>query len=213
MGLKSLVKSGLSGIGGWLNDITGVSDTAKQSMKASQALMAEENANNIALWNMQNEYNTPAAQIARMKDAGIDVNPMIYAVGNGNMSTTASSVSTASPHMPNYSTAGNPITTLVSVLNGLSDVETKNLNNRILRKDVQVYEDTGIRPSSDGWSQLARFLESHFPGFGTSTIGKIGKVAVDTYEYLDSMVDKFNKGKAKAAERMRQGKVPFDGFD
>lgn len=145
-------------IGSLLNGITGVTDTADESYKASKKLMGMENANNIALWNMQNQYNTPAAQIARMQEAGIDVNPMTYAVGNGNMSTTASSVSTATPHMPVYSGAGNPVTTLMSVLNGLEDFRSRQLQNKILEKDVKTYEDTGIRPGSDGISQFARLL-------------------------------------------------------
>lgn len=150
-------------VGGTVNAATGVSHTAKQSYNQSLALMDKENANNIKLWNMQNEYNTPSAQIARMKEAGVDVNPMTYAVGNGNMSSTASSISSANPHMPSYSGAGNPISALMNVLNGVEEYKSRKLNNRILANDVKTYEDTGIRPSSDGLSQLARVFSTHFP--------------------------------------------------
>lgn len=158
MGFGKAFKSIVKPVGSLLNAVTGVTDTADESYKASKKLMGMENANNIALWNMQNEYNTPTAQIARIKEAGIDVNPMTYAVGNGNMSTTASSVSTVTPHMPVYSGAANPITTLMGVLNGIEDFKARRLNNRILAKDVQTYEDTGIKPGSDTLSQLARML-------------------------------------------------------
>lgn len=184
-------------IGQILNGITGVTDTADESYKVSKKLMGMENANNIALWNMQNEYNTPAAQMARMKEAGIDVNPMVYAVGNGNMSSTASSVSTASPHMPNYSSAGNPVSALFSVLNGLEDYENKKLNNRILRKDVKVYEETGLRPSSDGISQFARVLDTHFPGVITAAkefAGKVGAPIEKIFNLLSAGVDKVGEG-------------------
>lgn len=128
----------VSPIGSLLNGITGVTDTADESYKVSKKLMSMENSNNVALWSMQNAYNTPAAQIARMKDAGIDVNPMTYAVGNGNMSTTASSISTAGAHMPSYSPAGNPISTLMGVLNGVKDLEIKDEQKQNLYEQRQL---------------------------------------------------------------------------
>lgn len=162
MGLFKSIKNPLKSVGdlvgGVLNSLTGVSDTAKQSYSDSVKLMNLENANNIALWNMQNAYDTPSAQIARMKDAGIDVNPMTYAVGNGSMSTTASNVATASPHMPSYSSAGNPISNLMNVLLGLGQYERQKQENRILKKDADTYATTGIRPGSDMFSQLARIF-------------------------------------------------------
>lgn len=162
-------------VGGTMNAATGVSHTAKQSYNQSLALMDKEYANNIKLWNMQNEYNTPSAQIARMKEAGVDVNPMTYAVGNGNMSTTAGSISSATPHMPSYSAAGNPISALMSVLNGVEDYKSRSLNNRILKKDVETYENTGIRPGSDGLSQLARVFSTHFPQIVSALKGRFSK--------------------------------------
>lgn len=96
-------------VGNLINDVTGASSSAKNTYQ-----------NNVDLWNMQNAYNTPSAQIARMKDAGIDVNPMTYAVGNGSMDTTASSVSPG-----NYSSAGNPVSMLMSVIQGLQGVKNQ----------------------------------------------------------------------------------------
>lgn len=40
-----------------------------------------QNAQNIALWNMQNEYNTPANQMKRFMDAGLNPN-LIYSQSN-----------------------------------------------------------------------------------------------------------------------------------
>ena len=70
---------------------------------------------------MQNEYNTPAAQIARMREAGIDVNPMTYAVGNGSMATTAGSISPGT-----YASSGvNPISTAMSMMSGIKELTAK----------------------------------------------------------------------------------------
>lgn len=111
-----------SKVGKILNDITGVTETADRSYQ-----------DQVNLWNMQNQYNTPAAQIARMKEAGIDVNPMTYAVGNGNMSTTASSISS-----PSYSGSGvNPIAQVMAVMNGMADVRNKGLEGQIMDQNLQ----------------------------------------------------------------------------
>lgn len=64
-----------------------------------QADMA--NAHELEMWNLNNEYNTPAAQMQRMKDAGL--NPMLfYQQGNpGNSSSapaTHSSNAKITPH-------------------------------------------------------------------------------------------------------------------
>lgn len=100
----------LGTVGGWLNDVTGITDTANKSYKQ-----------NVDLWRMQNEYNSPLAQIARMKQAGIDVNPMTYAVGNGNMSNTASSVGS-----PSYSGSGiNPLSTIMGIVDGVKNLSFK----------------------------------------------------------------------------------------
>lgn len=51
----------------------------------------------ISMWNMQNEYNHPSSQMARLRDAGLNPN-LIY--GNGNITTADQP---KSPNYPNYS--------------------------------------------------------------------------------------------------------------
>lgn len=201
MGLFKSIKNPLKSVGdlvgGVLNSLTGVSDTAKQSYSDSVKLMNLENANNIALWNMQNAYDTPSAQIARMKDAGIDVNPMTYAVGNGSMSTTASNVATASPHMPSYSSAGNPISNLVQLITGLeqadairagtkqTEQQTKKTEEEtnILKRRSKIISETGIDPADSGpvgWSASA--------AHGIKEV--YGKVEKLTFDILESIFGK-----------------------
>lgn len=55
-----------------------------------------QNDVNVANWQMQNEYNTPANQMKRLKEAGINPN---LAYSNGSVSNTSSPVSAAGqPH-------------------------------------------------------------------------------------------------------------------
>lgn len=107
-------------IGGSFNNLLGTSDAAAQSYRYSQLGADADMQRSLYLWNLQNEYNSPKAQIARMAEAGIDVNPMTYAVGNGSMSTTASNISAPSTGGASMASSGvNPITALFGVLQGI----------------------------------------------------------------------------------------------
>lgn len=165
--LKSVSK-GFSSVGSILNDITGVSDSTAQQRKMAQ----EQNAYNTYMWNLANQYNTPAAQLARMKDAGIDINPTSYALGTGNLSNTAGTVTAGSGFAG--SPAGNPISMAMGVANGIqgireSKARTENmykqndnldgvitatrLENEIRRHNLEIGQDTnspvGTTPSMD----------------------------------------------------------------
>lgn len=134
-------------VGQWMNNITGSSD-----------MYNREYEGNVALWNMQNEYNTPAAQIARMKAAGINVNPLTYAVGNGNMSTSAGSIST-----PSVGASGiNPIASLVSVMSGIQGVRAQRLQNELVKKDLEFYDRMGYRPGTGDWMTIIPGLVKEF---------------------------------------------------
>lgn len=92
----------LSKVGNILNDLTGVNSARKA-----------ENEYTTQMWHAANEYNSPSAQLARMAEAGIDINPTAYALGANNLSNTTNAVSSA-----HGSPAGNPISTLMSVASG-----------------------------------------------------------------------------------------------
>lgn len=68
--------SGLMNFG--LNQIS-----SKQEYKRTQALMDKQNQMNIANWQMNNEYNSPKNQLARLRSAGI--NPDLFYGGSGNL--------------------------------------------------------------------------------------------------------------------------------
>lgn len=76
------------------SDLRSYSDSARNYFLQS-ALADQANAREVAMWNMQNAYNTPAAQMQRFKDAGL--NPMlVYQQGNpGNASSAPAT------HVPN----------------------------------------------------------------------------------------------------------------
>lgn len=60
-----------------------------------------EREDSIAFWNMQNEYNSPQAQMARLKEAGL--NPMlVYGGSSGGTAGTAGNIGTPRAHQPTF---------------------------------------------------------------------------------------------------------------
>ena len=54
-------------------------NSAQNQIRSNERIMREQNDFNVKMWRMNNEYNSPASQAARLKAAGI--NPMILAGG------------------------------------------------------------------------------------------------------------------------------------
>lgn len=77
--LENMVMSGIGAIG---NLFTGGASARKQ-FKYQSMLMDKQNQQQIDFWNMNNKYNTPLAQRARLEQAGY--NPDLMVSGSGNM--------------------------------------------------------------------------------------------------------------------------------
>ena len=111
-----------NGIGSALNKLTGSEKAMKDTYKQQMSAMNAQNAYNTMMWNLQNEYNSPSAQLARMADAGIEINPTSYALGTGNLSNTAALVGSDSGFAGSPSPSGNPITALMGMAQGIQGI-------------------------------------------------------------------------------------------
>lgn len=118
----SAISNAFGSVGSALNTVTGVKDQTNLTYKQQKAMMEAQNAYNTKMWNLQNEYNSPASQIARMREAGVDINPTSYALGTGNLSNVASNVSSESGFSGSGSPAGNPISMLMGMAQGIQGI-------------------------------------------------------------------------------------------
>lgn len=135
---NSGVASAFGSVGGLLNAITGVTEQQDRTYEQQKKAMEAQNAYNTYMYNLSNQYNTPAAQLARMAEAGIEINPTAYALGSGNLSNTASTVSSASGFQGSGSPAGNPITSLMGVAQGIQGLKNA-------KADYQLKQETQDR--------------------------------------------------------------------
>lgn len=123
MSWSSAIGKAFGSVGSLMNSITGTTGQMDKSYKQQMSAMNMQNAYNTKMWNMQNEYNSPVSQFARMREAGIDINPTSYALGTGNLSNTAVKVDSAGGFAGSGSPAGNPISMLMGVASGVQGLK------------------------------------------------------------------------------------------
>lgn len=192
-------------IGRLFNNLSGSSDAAANTYAYSQMGADADMARSVYLWNMQNEYNSPKAQIARMKEAGIDVNPMTYALGSGGMSNTASSISAPSTGGASMSPSGiNPISALFSVVSGIADLAIKKetarkmrmANNENERSGTSDATDTDVKKIKQGVTAATDFIN----GAGSKVVSNLVNLGVSgVLNFLSE--EKANRENAVASKR------------
>lgn len=102
-----------------------------QNTQAKKAATTAYNRE-VELWRMNNEYNTPAAQIQRLKDAGL--NPaLIYGTG----SSVATGVSKAA-HAPQASTPSRPNIDFLGALSMGQDIKMKQAQTANIEKQNEI---------------------------------------------------------------------------
>ena len=78
----ALISGGIGLVGGLISH-----GDVKEQYKYNKKLQDNAFAHNVEMWNMQNAYNTPSAQMERLQAAGLNPN-LVY--GNGGATNTAS---------------------------------------------------------------------------------------------------------------------------
>lgn len=91
MAIGALAMAGISaGLSAAVNGISGgiKGALAKQEFKYNKKMADYQHEKNVALWNMNNEYNSPKQQMQRLGDAGLNPN-LVY--GNGAVGNSSAS--------------------------------------------------------------------------------------------------------------------------
>lgn len=147
-------------IGGYLNNY--------YNKKAQSA----QNENQWNMWNATNDYNSPASVMQRLEEAGLNPN-LVY--GNGGASYQAT-MPTAPKRAPaDFNLSFNPLTfqqmenmeaqqNLIDQQIKTEEERTSIAHNqgRIVRKDADIYEKTGVRPGDTVGKSLWRSVGDWF---------------------------------------------------
>lgn len=115
------ILSGVAGLFGQNKQNKANLELVREQNNAQMALAKYQADRNLDLWNLNNEYNTPKAQMQRYKDAGLNPN-LIY--GNGSASAGNSSSPADGYNAPTLNRAnvsyGNTLSAAQTMMNGLT---------------------------------------------------------------------------------------------
>lgn len=163
-------------------------DLGAQIMQSDMA-----NAHELEMWNLNNAYNTPAAQMQRMKDAGL--NPMLF-YQQGNPGNSASAPGTHAPngHVSPHQDTLNRILGAMQIIGSFN-----NMLSQAFGVTEQAY-DVGLKRNELAWSNMDYSAASSLmPGFGHGRSASPGYRIVEgvapdgsTTSSLTDSLDPFN---------------------
>lgn len=134
----------------------------KSNRRWEQKMYEKQKQDSIQFWNMQNEYNSPEAQMRRFKQAGLNPN-LIY--GQSNTSDAIKGPSMGSPNTPapQVSTEGigDMVNTYFNVQKSKQEVDNLKKQNEIMDKNLQLMDQT---ITDRYWSALNRSQDYNMKG-------------------------------------------------
>ena len=124
--------------------------TNSAQKKLSLEMYDRQRADALADWNRQNQYNSPAAQMARFKEAGLSPH-LIYGQTNTAPAVRSSTLDTPKLQAPQIDTSVNPILTALQIENtkkqgALMDAQAIKLNSETEWKNLNTKYLEGIIP-------------------------------------------------------------------
>lgn len=164
-----LIAAGINAASQTANNAFNIASTNrmnKKTRKWNEQMYERQKADNIAFWNMQNEYNDPSAQMARLKAAGLNPN-LVY--GSGSAANTAGDIS--SPNKPQWNpdvprldlNAAEVLQQMYAIPNMQAQTENLKANNALMHaqqlKTAAETANLGIKNAQDELSyQLSKSL-------------------------------------------------------
>lgn len=136
---------GIAQVGGSI--FSGISNAVGQRRQFKRQLQLQQNEFdfNRQMWNEQNEYNTPSAQMARLQEAGL--NPrLIYGNGSASTGQASSPPQYSAPTAPNYASAFNEasfvaLDAISNLLSRNEALKSQRLDNAMKQVDLENYID------------------------------------------------------------------------
>lgn len=121
--IAAAIGAGSSLLGGGLNALSTASQNRK-SRDFSREMYQRQWHDSILFWNMQNDYNSPQAQMKRFQEAGLNPN-LVYGQGNAG---NAGPISTPDVQTPQFRTPewGNAVSSAgMAYMNAIYDLDIK----------------------------------------------------------------------------------------
>lgn len=179
-----------------------VENTNRQQYEYNKKLSESAFRQNMAAWNLQNMYNSPAAQVARLRAAGLNVNEMY---GHG---TDAPGLAGDAPNLsygdysPNVPAFENPVGSGINAALSLAQVKSMVSYNSAAAFKAEA--DAMNTMKNTEW--IDREKESLLKKQSAETY--LSEMAAGNYDAMTSQVRE-NTRKLKLEERVLQKQLPY----
>lgn len=118
------------------------SNLNRRNRKWSEQMYERQKADAISFWNMQNEYNSPQAQMARFQAAGLNPN-LIYGQSNNAGPVNPPSMDTPQTRVPEF---GNVGVQALAALSAVADLDIKQAQyDNLKAQNTILLEDAMLR--------------------------------------------------------------------
>jgi len=152
-------------------------DANRESQFYSEKMYERQKADNLEFWRMQNEYNSPAAQMQRFKDAGLNPH-LIYGQGSNGNSGAIQSPTVQRPEF-NSTRPGDAISGAgLAFINGMYDLEMKQAQIDNLRETNKVIKEDAV------YRHVQTILATTRNDRETFDLGQAGQIAPYNLEFL-----------------------------
>ncbi|AXH76292.1 MAG: DNA pilot protein [Microviridae sp.] len=201
----ALINAGGAAVGGVINSISQGRQN-KKNRAFSEKMYDKQKVDNISFWSQQNDYNSPKAQMARFKEAGLNPN-LIYGQGNsGNAGAISTPDVQAAPgRSPEW---GNAITAAAGgFVNQFYDLAIKQAQtNNLQAQNEVIKQDAMLRGVQTRRGQFDLDFESELrPISAESRAEKLRQMKVGTDNSIQENIRRAIQSStsvAEAAERI-----------
>jgi len=136
---------------------------ARETNEANRQLAQYEWNKNLEMWNLQNQYNSPASQMRRFKQAGLNPN-LIYGQGNAGNATTLPRYSAPTMQPVTVNPAIFQIGNALDVLGKYMDYRIKSAQEEQIRQQTSnmFYQQNTLWPTQNNlWSSQKSYWDAN----------------------------------------------------
>lgn len=193
--LVPLIAAGASLIGSGISARQSRKNT-KDTIQAQKEMAQYQWKNDLDMWNRQNVYNSPQAQMSRFKDAGLNPN-LIYGQGNAGNASTLPKYSSV---RPDYSQRQSVSGASLSTLGQFQDFQMKNAQIDNIREQNNLTKERALTEVVDRSLRKTQRLLA-----GRKAQGEISRSNIAFHdEQIKRELAQYSKEYAKQEIRKRQ---------
>jgi hypothetical protein len=154
MAIPAAAAAVVAGLGAVVPSVTSVFNTG-MSIRAQKELAKYSYQKDLDMWNISNAYNSPTAQMERLKSAGLNPN-LVYGSGTVAGNTTSASPPRYNQTPPKYDYVAPRADTVLSTLGQFQDLRYKTAQADIASANAKVAEEMANNRNMDLFYRVTR---------------------------------------------------------